>query len=67
MDLLAAVEPALEDPAIEANLRQFCLVLSVFAGSSHPIEGLQRTAKYPLYPAALAGGPGSGSFRCSAD
>lgn len=32
MDLLAAVEPALEDPAIEANLRQFCLVLSVSLG-----------------------------------
>jgi CPA1 family monovalent cation:H+ antiporter len=32
MDLVFAVEPALEDPFIEANLRQFCLVLSVSLG-----------------------------------
>jgi CPA1 family monovalent cation:H+ antiporter len=32
MELFFAVEPALEDPIIEANLRQFCLVLSVSLG-----------------------------------
>lgn len=32
MDVLFAVEPALQDPAIEAGLRQFCLVLSVSLG-----------------------------------
>lgn len=32
MELFTAVEPALKDPAIEANLRQFCLVLSVSLG-----------------------------------
>lgn len=32
MDLLAAVESSLVDPTIEANLRQFCLVLSVSLG-----------------------------------
>ena len=32
MELLTVVEPVLEDPNIEANLRQFCLVLSVSLG-----------------------------------
>jgi CPA1 family monovalent cation:H+ antiporter len=32
MDFLIAAEPILEDPTIEANLRQFCLVLSVSLG-----------------------------------
>lgn len=32
MTLLMAVEPFLEDPTIEAHLRQFCLVLSVSLG-----------------------------------
>ncbi|MGF1568989.1 MAG: cation:proton antiporter [Nodosilinea sp.] len=32
MDLLAVAEPLLEDPTIEENLRQFCLVLSVSLG-----------------------------------
>jgi CPA1 family monovalent cation:H+ antiporter len=32
MELLTAVEPLLDDPGIEANLRQFCLVLSVSLG-----------------------------------
>lgn len=32
MEFLTAVEPALENPVIEQNLRQFCLVLSVSLG-----------------------------------
>jgi monovalent cation:H+ antiporter, CPA1 family len=32
MNLLLAAQPFLEDPSIEANLRQFCLVLSVSLG-----------------------------------
>lgn len=32
MDLLTVAEPLLEDPTIEAHLRQFCLVLSVSLG-----------------------------------
>ncbi len=32
MDLLLVTEPILKDPSLEANLRQFCLVLSVSLG-----------------------------------